>query len=267
SSNAATSPNSVALAGTAQKSLITHYYESILRRAPDAGGAAFWASEADRMVSDGANVNETWYALAMQFFFSPEYLALNRDNTGFVTDLYNTFFNRAPDAGGLNFWVGQLNTGLPREVALAGFMFSPEFTSFTQGIFGNTAARPEVDVVGDFYRGILSRLADQGGFTFWVGQFRTAQCQGGNAVAAQANSISFQFLNGAEYANRNRTNAQFVGDLYNAFLRRGGDQGGVQFWIDQLNNGASRESVRQAFLTSPEFGNRIAAIVGAGCIQ
>src|SRR5204862_4700273 len=137
------------------------------------------------------------------------------DDTGFVTDLYNTFFNRPPDGGGLSFWVGQIQSGLPREVVLAGFMFSPEFTSFAQGIFGNTAARAEVDMAGDFFRGLLARLPDDGGLNFWVAQFRAAQCAGRSAANAQVESISNSFVTGVEYTNRGRTNAQYVGDLYN----------------------------------------------------
>jgi len=264
-SNAASSPTDVQLEGTAEKSLVTHYYRSILRRPPDAGGKAFWSSEAQRMVDLGANVNEAWYAMAQSFYNSAEYASLNRDNAGFVTDLYTTFFNRAPDAGGLSFWVSELNAGLPREVALAGFMFSAEFTSFAQGIFGNTAARAEVDAVGDFYRGLLARLPDSGGFSFWVGRFRTAQCQGAQAVYNEVESISSSFMNLPEYANRNRTNAQFVGDLYNAILRRGGDRPGVQSWIDKLNaQTLTRDQVRQQIIASPEFNNRVNAIVSQG---
>ncbi|UTY57384.1 S8 family serine peptidase [Massilia sp. erpn] len=33
------------------------------------------------------------------------------DNTAFVTAIYNNLFNRAPDPGGLSFWVGALNNG------------------------------------------------------------------------------------------------------------------------------------------------------------
>ncbi len=139
----------VPLAGTGERSLVTHYYRSILRRAPDAGGKAFWESEKVRLQGLGANLNETWYAMATFFFFSPEYASFNRDDTGFVTDLYNTFFNRGPDGGGLAFWTGQLSQGMPREVVLVSFMFSSEFQSFTQAIFGNVAARKEVDTVVD----------------------------------------------------------------------------------------------------------------------
>ena len=266
-SDAPASPHTAAVSGTGEKSLVTHYYRSILRREPDAGGKSFWQGEAARMQSIGANVNEAWFAMAQQFYFSPEYLGFNRTDNAFVTDLYVTFFNRAPDAGGLDFWTSQLSQGMPREVVLAAFMFSQEFANFTQAIFGNTAARAEVDAVMDFYRGLLSRLPDPGGFDFWIQRFRAAQCQGAGAVNAAVESISSDFMNGAEYFNKGRTNAQFVGDLYNSFLRRGGDLGGVQFWINDLDSTArTRENVRQNFVGSPEFQGRVTAIVNQGCM-
>jgi YVTN family beta-propeller protein len=267
-SNGDGSPNTASLSGTAEKSLVTHFYRSILRRDPDAAGKAFWQDEALRLQGLGANPNETWYAMAAAFFFSPEYATPGHDDTGFVTDLYNTFFNRAPDANGLAFWTQRIASGMPRENVLDGFMFSPEFATFTQAIFGNSAARAEVDTVMDFYRGVLGRLPDIAGFDFWVRQFRAAQCQGQSAVFSQVASISSQFLNGAEYANRNRNNGQFVGDLYNAFLRRGGDLDGVRFWIGQLDGGSlSRDQERASFISTPEFTSRVNAIVAQGCMQ
>jgi hypothetical protein len=254
-------------AGTAEKSLITHYYVSILGRLPEAGGKAFWAGEATRVANLGANVNEVWFALAQQFYISPEYLAFNRTNNGFVTDLYRTFFNRAPDSGGLDFWTQQLAAGLPREVLLAQFMFSPEFANFTNAIFSNVAVRAEVNTAVDFYRGLLSRLPDDGGLNYWVGRFRAAQCQGPAAIVAEVETISSQFALSTEYLARARTTAQYVGDLYNAFLRRGGDLPGVQFWINQINTGArTREQVRVEFKNSPEFQARVTAIINQGCL-
>ena len=99
-----------------------------------------------------------------------------------------------------------------------------------------------------------------------MSQFRSAQCAGAGSVYNTVESISSSFANGGEYASRNRTNAQYVGDLYNAFLRRGGDLGGVQFWISQLTGGATRSSIRQQFIASPEFTNRVNAIIAEGCI-
>ena len=259
----------VPLSGIGEKSLVSHYYRSVLRRAPDSGGKAYWEGEATRVVGLGADVNEVWYTMATAFYFSAEYASFGRDDAGFVTDLYNTFFNRAPDAGGLAYWTGQIAQGLPRQIVLVGFMFSPEFTGFSQGIFGTPATRKETNTVVDFYRGLLARMPDDTGFASWVAQFRAAQCQGASAnaaVSATANSISSSFITSAEYASRARNNPQFVGDLYNAILRRGGDLGGVQFWIGQLDAGASRDSVRAQFLATAEFTARIDAIVAQGCL-
>jgi hypothetical protein len=220
------------------------------------------------VASLGANINEAWYALAAQFFMSPEYVALNRDDAGFVTDLYNTFFNRTPDAGGLNYWLGQVAGGMPRAAVLSSFMYSAEFATFTQGVFGNTSATAASDTVTDFYRGLLDRLPDSTGYAQWVGQFKAAQCQGAAAVYAQADAISSAFLNGAEYAARNRSNADYVADLFNTFMRRGGDITGIQSWQQKLDSGAmTREQVRQAFVGSAEFAQRVAAIAAAGCSQ
>jgi len=153
---------------------------------------------------------------------------------------------------GLLYPVNWIFALLPREGALASFMFSPEFASFTASIFGNTAARAEVDTVGDFYRGLLGRLPDSGGFDFWVGRFRAAQCQGSSAVAAAADAISSAFASSAEYSARARTNVQYVDDLYNAFLRRGPDRPGIQFWTGQLRS-MTRGGVMLAFSEGAEF--------------
>ena len=267
-SNAFGSPHTVALAGSAEKSSVTHYYRSILGRAPDDGGRTFWHAEAQRVVSLGANVNEAWYAMAMAFFASGEYAGVARTDGAYVTELYRTFFNRDPDSAGMSFWTGQLAAGLPREAALASFMFSAEFRGFSQAIFGNPAVRAEIDVVTDFFRGLLARLPDNGGFAHWLQRFRAAQCQGGNAVYAEVETMSSLFALSPEYAARSRTNAQYVGDLYNGFLRRGGDVGGVQHWISQLNSGAmTREQVRREFVAAPEFNARVVAIVNQGCFS
>ncbi len=258
---------SISLIGAGEQSLVSHYYRSILRREPDAAGKAYWEGEAARVSQLGANVNEAWFAMAMSFYGSAEYVAFGRNPTEYVRDLYNTFFNRTADDAGLAYWTGQLAAGMPPEVVLISYMFSTEFANFSRNIFGNVAARAEVDTVVDFYRGLLSRLPDSSGFNFWVGQFRTAQCAGGNAVYAQVEAISSAYASSAEYSARNRTNSQYVGDLYNAFLRRGGDLDGVKYWIGQLDSGAqTRDQLRQAFIASPEFNARVVAIVNQGCL-
>jgi hypothetical protein len=265
-SDAAGSPQTVALSGTVEKSLVQHFYQSILRRPPDGAGHDYWAGQAQVEVDRGANVNEAWYAMAAAFFASAEYASFNRDGDGFVTDLYETFFNRAPDAQGHDFWMQQLTGGTPRAAVLVAFMFSSEFHDFTRDRFGDTAARAEVDVVGDFYRGLLARLPDGDGFAYWVARFRSAQCHGAGSVSDEAEAISSQFAASDEYAGRARSNVEFVSDLYDAFMRRGPEKSGLDFWVGELQSGRQgRDQVRHAFEQSQEFQSRVQAIVDQGC--
>jgi uncharacterized delta-60 repeat protein len=257
----------ITLTGIGERSLVTHYYRAILNRVPDDAGRTYWDGEAARLASLGANLNETWFVMAGYFFNSAEYLAANKTDAQFLGDLYNTFFNRPADASGVAYWQGQIASGLPREVVLFSFLFSDEFRTFTQGIFGNTAARPEVDMVMDLFRGILNRLPDTPSFQYWVGRLRTAQCSGAGYVYSEVDAMSRSFMFSAEYANRARSNTQLVTDMYYSFLRRGGDLGGVTYWIDELQSGRrSADAVRGAFITSPEFGARVQSVTAAGCL-
>jgi hypothetical protein len=257
----------VPVSGVGQPSVVPQYYQSILQRAPDPGGEAFWNAEASRMEGLGASLVEAWYAMAMSFFSSAEYAAFGRDDVGFVTDLYQTFLGRAPDAGGLAFWTSQIAQGMPRGVALVSFMFSTEFENSMQAIYGTPTAPTDVNVTGDFYRGLLSRLPDDVGFRFWLAQFENARCsRDATAINNAVEFISSTFANSPEYLNRNRTNSEYVGDLYNAFMRRGGDLAGVQFWISQLDTGAmTRDEMRRRFAASPEFATRVSAMLTEPC--
>ena len=254
--------------GDASKTLITHYYQSILSRVPDPGGLAYWQGEVARLQGLGVDVQEVFRVMAGWFFYSAEYLGKNTGDSQYVTDLYRTFFRRDPDGGGLSFWTGQLAAGMPRAVVLFSFLFSSEFGSYMQGLLGTTASRAEVYAVVDFYRGFLNRLADDGGFGYWIGRFRAAQCQGAAAVTAEVDGISTQYLGSAEYAARNRSNRDYVADLYYAFLRRGGELTGFDFWVSQLDNGLkTREQLRKEFLNSPEFQSRVQQIISQGCLN
>jgi hypothetical protein len=258
----------VGIIGVGERSLVTHYYRSILGREPDAAGKAFWIDQASTIASLGADPNEVTYAMAMSFFFSTEYASLGRNAPGFVQDLYSTFFNREADSPGASFWAAEIDAGVPREAVLAAFMFSDEFTAFSQRIFGLPAVRSEVDLVIDFYRGLLSRLPDPAGFRFWVEQFRFSQCLGAApALIANVNAMAGSFAHSSEYAAKARAAPQYVGDLYNGFMRRGADQAGVQFWIAAIAGGTlSRDDVMGDFIASHEFQDRVAKVLAEGCL-
>ena len=37
------------------------------------------------------------------------------DQTALITQIYVGYFNRAPDPGGLNYWLAQLQSGVPAQ--------------------------------------------------------------------------------------------------------------------------------------------------------
>ena len=263
-------PVILTVSGTTGFDTIIHYYTNILSRAPDAGGEAFWRSEAVRLQGKGASPVEAYIAMATNFFASGEYQAFNRSDADFIEDLYKTFFNRASDAGGKNFWLSQIAGGLPRGNVLNAFMFSTEFSTFMAANVGTVAMRAEIAAVIDFYRGALSRLPEDSGLVFWSNQLRAAQCapaaQKAGLVYSTTLAITSAFFDGGEYSGRNRGNPQFVSDLYNAFFRASGDLAGVNFWINSLGNQSkTRPQERTDFVNAPQYAARVNAITSEPC--
>ena len=249
--------------------LVEQYYAAILRRPSDAAGKAFWIGEADRLCALGVDPKQTFFLLANVFFNSPEYVARNRDDPGFIADLFVTFFGRLPDPGGSSYWLGQITAGMPRNIVMSSFLFSPEFTATMNGVFPGKTARAETYLALNLFGGFFRRLADSGGYTYWDGQLRTAQCQSNPSAAVRAtiDAVSGQFVSSAEYVARNTTNRQYVQDLYYAILQRGGDLAGFDYWVGQIAGGAqSRSQVRQQFLASPEMLAQSTAIAAQGCL-
>ncbi|NJM13553.1 MAG: DUF4214 domain-containing protein [Synechococcaceae cyanobacterium SM1_2_3] len=248
------------------QTLIERYYQAILGRASDASGLAFWMSESSRARSLGLDTKDVFRVMANVFFTGAEYLSRNRSDAQYITDLYRAFFNRDPDSSAVDYWTQPLTAGLPRSVVLFSFLFSAEFEGAMQSLFGDTATRSEIATVGDFYRGFLNRLPDNDGFLFWLGRFRVAQCTNAAAVRTEVESISSQFLASTEYTNRQRSDHDFVADLYYVFLRRGGDVTGFNYWVDLLNKGVlTRDQLRQEFVKSVEFESRVTQIINQGC--
>jgi len=247
--------------------LIEQYYVNILGRPFDLAGKTYWLGEVQRTQDLGIDVKEAFMVMAGVFFASPEYTAKNTSDAQYVTDLYKTFLNRSPDGGGLAYWTGLLSAGVSRAVVMNGFMFAPEFAAYMGSLPGNAVSRPEVYASVDFYRGLLGRLPDNPGFNYWLYQFQIAQCGGAAMVYNATEILSSSFAVSSEYLARNRSDVEYVSDLYYAFLRRSADQTGFLYWIGQLSTKAqTRDQLRKAFIASPEFTARVNAVIAAGCV-
>ncbi|MGL5115967.1 MAG: DUF4214 domain-containing protein [Beijerinckiaceae bacterium] len=101
-------------------------YEAAFDRKPDVTGLNYWYSQA----VEGLATSD----IARSFLASPEF-AFNfgapnsMSNAQFVDTLYFNVLNRAPEAGGKAFWLGELNKGAARADVLGNLSTSDENVS------------------------------------------------------------------------------------------------------------------------------------------
>ena len=105
-------------------------YNAAFARFPDADGLEYWIDK----YSSGENDSRS---VASSFLISDEFKNLYGDNVSestYVNNLYKNVLGRDADAGGLNYWTGQLNNGNEtRYEVLLGFSESAENkTLFTE---------------------------------------------------------------------------------------------------------------------------------------
>lgn len=92
----------------------------------DPDGLAFWT---DQYLAGGMPFEGDVAAIADFFVSSPEFQATYGDlnDSQFVSALYANMLGRAPDLGGLTFWLGRLDSGESRGTILADFANTSEF--------------------------------------------------------------------------------------------------------------------------------------------
>lgn len=83
------------------------------------------------------------------------------DHRASLIRLYDTVFDRAPDAGGLEYWTGVMGQGHPLSAIAGGFMQAPEFAA--------TYGQPtNLSFVESLYENILDRPGEEGGMAHWT---------------------------------------------------------------------------------------------------
>ncbi len=80
-----------------------------------------------------------------------------------IVRLYQATFDRSPDDGGLEYWVGRYVGGLPLVAIAEQFMGAPEWSD----TYGPVDDDTFVDLV---YRNVLDRGPDAGGLAYWQGR-------------------------------------------------------------------------------------------------
>jgi len=97
--------------------------------------------------------------------FADTALALDTGFEGIAGQAYRIYraaFDRAPDAGGLGFWMSRMDGGTSLVEIAGGFVRSKEFTD----LYG--AAPTNAEIVTRMYQNILDRAPEQAGYDYWL---------------------------------------------------------------------------------------------------
>ncbi|MCR5654253.1 MAG: DUF4214 domain-containing protein [Lachnospiraceae bacterium] len=253
--------SSLSIVETGVDGFVTRLYSVCFDRLPDSAGKNDWVSRLN-------NGQVTGTTAAAGFVFSQEFKNKNLCNTCFVKQLYKAIMGREYDQGGLEYWVGKLESGSTREEVFNGFSQSDEFNNICNeyGIqkgdpldipqygtvpTGKCTVCGTTDGVTAFvtrlYNVCLDRDPDDAGLADWTGKLWAHERSG--------RDVSFGFIFSKEFQNRGFSNEDYVEYLYKAFFGRASDAAGKADWVGRLNGGASREDVFNGFVGSTEFDN------------
>lgn len=233
-------------------------YQAALGRAPDPFGLAYYT----KGLSAGAF---SLPGIAEGFLASPEFQARypSLDNEGFVELLYDNVLGRAPDAGGLAFYLDLLGSGASRSTLLLGFSESPENVGLTAPLLDDGLWVPgdSALTVLRTYQTILDRLPDQGGLAYYILQLDAGSLSFRTMAEAFMASPEFQATYGA------LSNQAFVELLYLNALDRPGDSGGIAYYAGLLDSGAwTRADVITGFAFAPEMEGRLSPYAADGIL-
>ena len=96
-------------------------YQAAFARTPDKTGVSFWVNQVDKGLS--------LHDLGQSFISSAEFKGIygaNPNVSTLVTGFYTNVLGRPPDSVGLNFWVGQVQSGMSTADLLVSFSESTE---------------------------------------------------------------------------------------------------------------------------------------------
>jgi len=153
-----------------------------------------------------------------------------------ITDEYQTFLGRPPEAGPPFPWLDAMLGGLSRTTLESILVGSDEFFA-AHGSDINQGFLPAL------YQIVLQRAIDMSGAQSW-GQ------------ALQSGALSRQAVATAVLASLESDRLE-VQSLYMQFLHRAADAGGLDAYANALQNGVSNEQVADVLMSSAEYFARV----------
>ena len=233
---------------------VTNLYYGALQRDPTPAESQ---DKINQLAAAGAQSQAQLLTIASQIarslFTSTNYeTSPYRSDVQYVTDLYYAYLQRGPDDSGLNFWAGQAASS--RVNVCNAFEASGEFQTLVATLYGTAASDNErtEHFVNDFYLGAYGRNATATELQQQRDALNAAAAQSQASVQTQAETFG-RSLFVTQVNDASLSNTQYVTNLYEAFLQRGPDAGGLSFWSGQASVGQGRQNVLNAFATCSAF--------------
>jgi hypothetical protein len=155
---------------------ITNLYRELLGRDPDQGGEQFWVNylnggnNGQNNNNNGNNNNNNNEGSERRHNAITAFLNAQEYKVHLVSCMFQNFLGRAPDQGGLQFFVNELgnpgqeggpgDSGHDEELILSQIIGSQEFYAKAGGT--------SQGFVSAMYQDLLGRTADQGGSAYWA---------------------------------------------------------------------------------------------------
>lgn len=161
----------------------------------------------------------------------------------FAEQQYRDFLRREGDAGGIEYWRKEIESGrLSRAEVVNNFLSSNEFAG-------------QIAPIVRLYFAYFRRVPDFQGLNYWLDKSQSG-------VSLKSISESFEQSSEFKETYGRLSNARFVTLVYQNVLRRDPDTGGFNYWMSELAKGKSRGEIMAGFSESAEYRSKTADSVG-----
>ncbi len=190
-----------------------------------------------------------------------------------ITLLYDTVFNRAPDAQGLAAWATELaKTGTELDDIAELFMQSQEFSvrygqnlsddDYIEALYENTLGRPSDDVGKAHWVGQLDSGVSRNGiltdFSESAEHVNQILSNGGSSTGSSNDHDRGEHRNdGDDDGNELHSDEDTITLLYDTVFNRAPDAQGLAAWATELaKTGTELDDIAELFMQSQEFSVR-----------
>ena len=137
--------------------LVARQYNDLVHRAPTSAESSSWVSQLSGGTATKGDLDD-----------SLRRSSENLTNVDPVVRLYRAFLGRAPDAGGLQFWIAR-KRNVPPATTWSVTQIAESFTASSE-FKTKYGSMSNLQFVTQIYTDVLGRAADPSGVTFWTAQ-------------------------------------------------------------------------------------------------